>query len=180
MSSSIIYHSVGMFLSPSLTGFAQDLFLIAAQIGESNCFEIAPRGGNGRRSRSWQALHFGTYEDVLSDAIRLAGGFEGGGLKLDRYSGGDVKPETYIGRARRVLAAARDNDLTRGWIPYKDGHVHAVPEKRTPKGDGNFDRETIGWDAHDQVREFIASTLGDPSRGRAYNYFRVSGPELRR
>lgn len=91
-----------------------------------------------------------------------------------------IRPETYIGRARRVLAAARDNDLTRGWIPYKDGHVHAVPEKRTPKGEGNFDRETIGWDAHDQVREFIASIVGDPSRGRAYNYFRVSGPELRR
>ncbi len=27
MSSSIIYPSVGIFLSPSLTGFAQDLFL---------------------------------------------------------------------------------------------------------------------------------------------------------
>jgi hypothetical protein len=179
MSSSIIYHSVGLFLPPALTGFAQDLFVIAAQIGDSNCYECAPRGGNGRRARSWQALHFGTHDDVLSDAIRLAGGFEGGGLKLDRYGGGDVTPETYIGRARRVLAAARENDLSRGWIPFKDGHVHALPEKRTPKGEG-FDRETIGWDSRDQVRDFIAATVGDPSRGRAYNYFRVTGPELRR
>ena len=57
--------------------------------------------------------------------------------------------------------------------------MHALPEKRTPKGEG-FDRETIGWDSRDQVRDFIAATVGDPSRGRAYNYFRVTGPELRR
>lgn len=179
MSSSIIYHSLGLLLPPTLTGFAQELFLIAAQVGESNCYEIAPRGGNGRRSRSWSALHFGTEEDVIADAIRLAGGFEGGGLKLDRYRGGDVRPETYIARARRILAAARDHDLSRGSVRFKDGYVYAVPEIRKPKGDGGFVRETIGWDNHDVVREFIAATVGDPARGRAYNFFHVTGPELR-
>jgi hypothetical protein len=180
MSSSIIYHSVGMLLPPALTGFSQDLFLIAAQIGESNCYEYAPGGGNGRRSRSWEALHFGTEHDVIADAIRLAGGFEGGTLKLDRYRGGDVRPETYISRARRILASARDHDLSRGSIRFKDGHVYAVPEIRKPRGNGGFDRKTIGWDNRDVVREFIAATVGDPARGRAYNFFRVSGPELRR
>lgn len=172
MSSSIVYHAVGIKLPPAMTGQAQDLFVIAAQVGDSNVYEHG-----GRRARSWSALHFGTHDDVLADAIALAGGFEGGGLKLDRYRGGDVPPERYIGRARRLLAAAHDNDLSSGWIPFKGGHVSVALEKRGPGG--YSDRELIAWDEKERAHGFIAETLADAKRGRAYNYFRVYGPELR-
>jgi hypothetical protein len=124
MSSTIIYHAVGMTLPPDLTGLDEDIFLIAAQMGDSNCYEISRTGGNGRRSRSWSALHWGTADHIIEDAIRTGGGFEGGMIHLDHYRG-YTSPEQYIRRCRRLLAEARDR---RGpSIQFKNGYVFVGP-----------------------------------------------------
>lgn len=176
MSSTIIYHAVGMTLPSTLTGLDQDTFLIVAQMGDSNCYEISRGGGPGRRSRSWSALHWGTEEGVIEDAIRLGAGFEGGSIQLDHYRGYS-SPEQYIRRCRRLFTEARGRRDSA--IQFKGGCVYAVPQKRTRRPGSTWatDEETFEW--HDpRVREMLSVALVE--KPRAFNLFRVSGPELRR
>lgn len=173
MSSTIIYHVVGMRLKPELTGQDVDLFIIAAQIGESNCFEAG-----GRRARSWDALHWGTGEAVLADVIETAGGCEGGGLTLDRASK-CVSPESYIRRGRRVLEEARTyraNEGALGGIPFGDGFINVWPERATEVGTAAR-RARLDWADRDTVKAFIADALQQPRR-RAYAFFGASGPRM--
>jgi len=170
MSSTIIYHMVAMTVPPELTGSDQPVVLIAAQMGESNCYE----SHSGRRSRSWQALHFGTRDQVLTDAIQMAGGFEGGGLKLGGASRW-VEPETYIRRAKRLLKEADAVRATEP-VPYGGGLVFAGI---APREAWDKPRQPIAWDDHERVRTFMAATLGCEKAPRAYSLFNVSGPEMR-
>ena len=173
MSSSIIYHMVGMLMPTTLTGHDQDLVLIAAQVGESNCFEFGSNGRDGRRSRSWSALHWGTPDEVLTDIIQTAGGFEGGGLKLDSARG-NVTPEFYIGRGKRILKQAQSNNLAFGPVPFKDGHVYANLLDRT--GDMKV---SLYWTDREAVCAYMARIRSEPMTHRPYYYLDVSGPELR-
>lgn len=176
MSSTIIYHAVGMTLPSTLTGLDQDTFLIAAQTGDSNCYEISRGGGPGRRSRSWSALHWGTEQGVIEDAIRVAGSFEGGMMHLDHYHG-YASPEQYIRRCRRLLNEARGRRDS--VIPFKGGCVYAAPQKRTPRPGSTFamDEELFEWQ-DPRAREMLLGAM--VAKPRPYNLFRVSGPELRR
>lgn len=176
MSSTIIYHAVGMTLPSSLTGLDQDTFLIAAQVGESNCYEISRGGGPGRRSRSWSALHWGTENCVIEDAIRLGGSFEGGWIHLDHYRG-YASPEQYIRRCRRLLNEARGRRASS--IQFKGECVYAVPLKRTPRPGSSWAMDDESFEWHDpRTREMLSGALAE--KPRPYNLFRVSGPELRR
>ena len=175
MSSTIIYHAVGMTLPSTLTGLDQDTFLIAAQMGDSRTYEVSG-SGRGRRERSWSALHWGTEEGVIEDAIRLGGNFEGGMIHLDHYRS-HASPEQYIRRCRRLLNEARGRRDS--VIQFKGGCVYAVPQKRTPRPGSTWamDEESFEW--HDpRVREMLSSAQVE--KPRAFNLFRVSGPELRR
>ena len=174
MSSTIIYHMVGMLMPTSLTGHDQDLVLIAAQMGESNCFEFGRNGGNGRRSRGWNALHWGTPDEVLTDIIQTAGGFEGGGLKLDSARG-DVTPEFYIGRGKRVLKQAPSNDLGLGPVRFRDGYVHPYLLDRSGEK-----KVSVDWKDRAAVLACISRIRSEPMTHRPYYYLDVSGPELRR
>jgi len=174
MSSTIIYHMVGMLMPTTMTGQEQDLILIAAQMGESNCFEMGLGGRNGRRSRGWDALHWGTSDEVLADIVRMAGAFEGGGLKLDRASG-DVSPEFYIGRGKRILKQAQDNSLAHGPVAYRDGYVHPYLRDRGT----NNSSDTVDWKDRDAVSAFITRVRSEGMTHRSWYYFHVSGPELR-
>lgn len=175
MSSTIIYHMVGMLMPTSLTGQDQDLVLIAAQMGESNCFEMGHNGRNGRRARGWSALHWGTPDEVLADIIQTAGGFEGGGLKLD-HARGDVTPEFYIGRGKRILKQAGTNNLGLGPVPFKDGYVYPYLLDRSGEKKATVDY----WKDRAAVQACISRIRSEPMTHRPYYYFDVGGPELRR
>jgi len=173
MSSTIIYHMVGMRLKPELTGQVVDLFIIAAQIGESNCYEAG-----GRRARSWDALHWGTAESVLADVIETAGGCEGGGLTLDRASK-CVSPETYIRRGRRVLQEARTyraDEGALGGIPFGEGFVNVWPDQAIVGGSATR-RTRLDWNDRDNVKVFIADALQKTGL-RAYAFFGAAGPRM--
>ncbi len=176
MSSTIIYHAVGMTLPSTLTGLDQDTYLIAAQTGDSRSYEISRGGGPGRRARSWSALHWGTEEGLIEDAIRVAGSFEGGMMHLDHYHG-YASPEQYIRRCRRLLNEARGRrDPV---IQFKGGCVSAVPQKRTPRPGSSWATDDVSLEWQDpRVREMLSGAMVE--KPRAFNLFRVSGPELRR
>lgn len=173
MSSTIIYHMVGMVLPTGMTGHSEELVLIAAQMGCSRTYESG--GGNARRARDWDALHFGTADEVIADVIRLAGAFEGGIIKID-HARGDVTPEFYIGRGKRIVKKAGENDLGKGPVWFKEGHISPRFIERRP--DGNRGDE-IPWDNRDAVATFVARQRTEVGKHNAHHYFRVRGPELR-
>lgn len=175
MSTTIIYHMAPMVLPVALTGQAEDLILIAVQVGSSNCYEVRSDGRNGRRSRSWEALHFGTREQVLAEGIAMAGSFEGGAVVLDRYRNSTV-PEQYIRRVRRMLEKAAG--YKGPGMVFKDGYV-SVYARRRATVNGREVREIVPWDNAEEVRQYISDIRSDPEPKQPYAYFQVSGPALR-
>lgn len=173
MSCTIIYHMVPMILPPAVTGHSEPLVLIAAQMGCSRTYESGAR--NARRVRDWDALHFGTAEEVLADVIGLAGEFEGGIIKLD-HGRGDVSPETYIGRGKRLIKKAAENDFSKGPVRFKEGTVYPRFVERKPDGSRG---DEILWEDRDGVASFVARYRAEEVKRSAHYYFRVRGPEVR-
>lgn len=179
MSSEIIYHQTCVRIPAEHAGTTEDLFVHAVQIGSSNCYEMGRNGRDGRRSRSWQAIGFGTSADVLTWGIRSAGDTEGGMLKL----GGASKwctPEQYIRKVRSLLAEAATTDIRFGHT-YKGEHVGIRIEWREDtKPDAG--KKVTGYDmSHSEsVKAFWSRYVTEEGPKRtAWNYFKVTGPELR-
>lgn len=175
MSTEIIYHMAPMVLPAALTGQAEDLILIAAQVGSSNCYEVRSDGRQGRRSRSWEALHFGSREQVLAQGIAMAGSFEGGSVVLDRYRNATL-PEQYIRRVRRMLHEAGRNKGPA--MVFKDGYLSVYAQRRITVN-GREMRENVPWESTEEVRQYISAIQSDPQPKQPYAYFQVSGPALR-
>lgn len=177
MSSTIIYHQLGVCFPKAYTGHSEDLFAILEQSGASNSYEIG-RGPNGcgRRTRDWSAAAFGTAEQVLLASIRSSGHCEGGMVKM-RSASGYVTPEQYITKVRNLLKAAPANDITKGPILFKDGYVYGqfVLGRDTP------DQKLVP--IHDQaaIQELFRSEKfwDQVKTAYAWQYMKVSGPELR-
>lgn len=177
MSSTIIYHQIGVCFPKAYTGLTEDLFAIFAQAGASNCYEYGRTpGGCGRRSRSWQANAFGTAAQVMRSSIQFAGSCEGGMLKLGSASRGST-PEQYIVKARNLLKAARANDITASPVPFKEGHVngHFFLNAGTPEETQVYFHDQAGMQALFQNEDFWKQVESK----YAFNYLKTSGPEIR-
>lgn len=107
--------------------------------------------------------------------IRLAGAFDGGMIKLD-HANGDVTPEFYMGRGKRVLKKAPKHDLSKGPVFFKEGHVFPRFIERKPDGSRG---DEISWDDRDAVASFVVRQRAEVCKYSAHRYFRVRGPELR-
>ncbi len=177
MSSTIIYHQVGVCFPKKYTGQQEDLFAIFAQAGASNCFEMGNGpNGCGRRSRSWQANAFGTAAQVMRSSIQFAGSCEGGMLKF-RSARGDVTPEQYILKARNLLKAAVANDITASPIPFKESYVNGnfVQRPGTPEETKVYFHDQAGMQALFKSEDFWKQV----ESSYAFNYLKASGPEIR-
>jgi hypothetical protein len=175
MSTSIIYHRIGLCFPADMTGHGEDVFAIVGQVGSSNCYE-----SSGRRARSWSALHFGTHAQVMRDVIDWAAAFEGG-MVVMRTMSDRTLPEGYISSSRAVLKKAKDHNMMHGAIPYKGQSLGChfvtwVPDPAT----GKPREQSIGTHETDRVRALMA----DPAFWRrveerqAFEYLSVSGPRL--
>ncbi len=184
MSSDIIYHQLALRFGKDITGTPEDLYAIVTQIGSSNCYEMGNGPGVcGRRSRHWQALALGTAGEVLQEAIRISGSCEGGSLKM-RHARGDVTPEQYITSARNMLKRAANHDVTRGPVPFKEGHIRC--HFCVPVDDGlGVPRKTsqsIYPSDGPALQTWLASVEFARWRSTVHPSYllHVSGPEIRR
>lgn len=177
MSSSIIYHQLGVVFPREATGQAEDLFAIVGQVGPSNCYEYS-----GRRTRSWQGDHFGTEAMVVKQAIEIASYCEGGSIKL-RHMGATMTPEQYIARIRALLKKARTNNITLGAVPFKDGVISCYFEDRLADPSVCPVNALVRHEATDH--QALKVLFGAPAFWEsietqyAHQYLKVRGPELR-
>lgn len=88
-----------------IPGMKEDLFLLNAEMGESNCIDET-----GRRARRWSSYWFGTATECMQRVALLAGSCEGGSLQVGPNKR-TIKPETYIANWRKTLHDA----------PYRGG-----------------------------------------------------------
>lgn len=177
MSSEIIYHQT-MARLPAQKGInEEDLFFHLVQMGSSNCFEYGTsRSGVGRRSRSWNLISMGTRAQVLSTAIMISGGCEGGMLKLGSASK-YASPEQHIRKTRRLLSEAEGHDLRDG-IAYKGYPIRINLKAR----DTATNVEAFYGISHPcEFKEFLAAHAGPLAQRTliAWSMAKVNGPELR-
>ncbi len=178
MSSSIMYHQIGVCFPKAYTGLPEDLFAIFAQAGSSNCFEYGRGpGGCGRASRSWQANAFGTAAQVMRSSIQFAGDCEGGGLKT-RSASGYTTPEQYIVKVRNLLKAAKANDITAGPVPFKESYVngHFFQNNGTPEETQVYFHDQAAMQALFQNEDFWKQVESQ----YAFSYMKTSGPDIRK
>jgi hypothetical protein len=84
--------------------------VVAVEGGDNNLYE----GSSGKRVRSWEVCMLGTFDQVLKQAVYLAGACEGGCLKPH---GRDCKPESYIARIRRLITTPQE-PAQGCWYPH--------------------------------------------------------------
>lgn len=164
MSSTIIYHQLGFRLPWQTYGLEEDHFLVVGQMGASNCYE---GWGSGRRSRSWQAVHFGTAQHVVLDRIRWGSDFEGRMVKM-QHARGDITPEQAIRQVRRLISDAADlNDFSSSFTYRGFGPVTCSLKKTKIFGDepGNLLHQICNQQRHH------GGAMHYP-----YEFFAVNGP----
>lgn len=110
MSYRLEYQWVAFHVAGAPLGLAQDRFIIAIEGGDNN----VRNARTGRRSRSWDACMVGTRNQVLRQAVYMAGCCEGGALQPH---GRCCTPESYIRRIRRLMDRAGDAHPAGGWRP---------------------------------------------------------------
>lgn len=103
MSHWIEYQSACFLIPDGFRGVKGTRFLIASEGGSNNLTQRTP-GGQERRVREWYVSMVGRRDDVLRQAVRIAGDCEGMSLRL---KGRTITPEAYIRRTRRLLAKPR-------------------------------------------------------------------------
>lgn len=103
MSSEIIYRLQAVKISKEFTGDYDDNFIMLAEIGSSNCWEV----GRNRRSRDWTMLHAGQHYRSIARCCELAADCEGGMLKMGSASKW-CKPEQLLRAWRKALETAID------------------------------------------------------------------------
>lgn len=178
MSSDIIYHQVAVRIPVAHTGLQEDLFVLMQQIGSSNCYEIGRNGRNGRRARAWTAVSFGTGKQILSDGIQTAGHTEGGMLKMGSATD-YATPERYIRKVRSLLSDAMSTDVRNGFR-YQGHPVRLSLAYREPEVDGRRSKTHYELNHPPSFAEFWARYLAENGHTkRAWNFFEVSGPEMR-
>ncbi|UUZ66245.1 hypothetical protein LP417_35100 (plasmid) [Polaromonas sp. P1-6] len=169
MSTTVIVHQAA-FKLPLKTVEGKELFVVVAQVGDSNCFEAGLDGRCGRMARAWQSMFFGTAESIMCDAIRYSSDFEGG---MVRMSGEKATPEKYIARVRRQLAKAESLAV------HTDGYFRAAFRSGTIfMWLAQFENKEIIYPA-DQAG--LSDFLIDAEKGRwfegySFNYLTVNGP----
>ncbi|HEY0847319.1 MAG TPA: hypothetical protein VGE12_18265 [Noviherbaspirillum sp.] len=87
-------------------GLAHDRFIVAIEGGDNNVRQTK----TGKRVRSWDACMIGTAEQVVQQAVYVAGACEGGSLQP---YGRCCTPEAYIRRIRRLVEGP--DYLQQGW-----------------------------------------------------------------
>jgi hypothetical protein len=177
MSSEIIYHQIAVRIPAEHAGSSEDLFVHMAQMGSSNCYECAPNGSNGRRSRSWQPMAFGTAKDVLTWGIKCSGDMEGGMVKMGSASAYGP-PEKYIRKVRSLLANAAKTDVRRDLF-YKDEWVSlSISYRETDEGRAS---KKTPYDIRDpeSFKAFWTRYQAEGQGKQAWCFFEVRGPELR-
>lgn len=176
MSSTIIYHQIGLYFPNEVTQTGEDHFAIVGQLGSSNCYEAS-----GRRVRGWQALSYGSAPEVIRSAIQMAADCEGGSVKL-RTMSVTAKPEQYITSIRNLLRKAVDHDITRGSIPFKEGRIscHFTHRVKDPNSDVEVATNTYLHE-HDKLQALLRDPQFNLVRNirQAYSFLKVSGPEVR-
>ncbi len=179
MSSEIYYHQISVRIPASHAGAAEDLYLQMAQAGSSNCFEMSNHGGPGRRSRSWQAVAFGTAKEVLTTGIQIAGHTAGGMVRMGTKAN-VVTPETWIRKVRKLLSEAAKTDLSTFGVS-----INGIPVKpeivwRTGSEEQTVDSSTYDIQSPGGFKAFYARYLAENgSKLYAHSFFKVRGPELR-
>jgi hypothetical protein len=177
VSSEIIYHQVAGIIPAAHLGASEDHFLVMMQVGSSNCYETK----TGRRAREWSATGFGTYEQVLTGEIGIASDLEGGMVRW-KSMGTRTSPESYISRVRRMLAYARNVDLSAfGYATCRGEWV--TPSFFLAKTDVTQKRHTDAeeyslQDAHQMRAFFEAYQERGLEKMRPYSFVKVYGPRL--
>lgn len=176
MSTSIIYHQIALRFPKTFTGLAQDLFLIAAQAGSSNCYEASSM----RRARSWQAMSFGTAEQIILRSIRTSSSCEGGALTVGSASV-RITPEQYITKVRNLLKNADNHDITNGAVAFKDGFVTCQFVRMLPSIGAEPKKELIHPHDQDALSALFSDSefMEHTQSTYAYNFTNVIGPEIR-
>lgn len=175
MSSEIIYHQVAVRIPAEHAGSTEDLFVHMVQQGSSNSYEYGRNGKDGRRSRSWSAISFGTAKEVLTQGIKWGGDAEGGMLK---YAKGEITPEQHIRKVRSLIEEAKKTDVRQALL-YRNEHVWITIEYR--ETDEGCASKTTPYKIRDP-KSFHAFWQRYEVEGKgksAWNFFQVSGPELR-
>lgn len=102
MSYHIEYQAAAFVLPASELGLPEPRFAVVIEGGSSN-LTAKDRFGQERLVREWEIGMLGTATQVLRQAVGRGSSCEGGCLKL---AGRRATPETYIRRARKLLANA--------------------------------------------------------------------------
>jgi hypothetical protein len=179
MSSTIIYHQIIGRIPKDHAGTSEDLFLLMAQMGCSNCYENGRNGRDGRRAREWSVVSFGTANQVMALGMKLSGDCEGGMLKMGSASKHST-PETYVRKLRTMLKDAQTTDLIEGGIRYQGLDVRAAISWREIKLEGQAVRTPYNLHSQESFRTFYQRyQQANGHTGTAYRFFEAFGPELR-
>lgn len=79
--------------------YQRDIFVLCELGGDNNCFNTR----TNKRARSWSAVAIGEPWQVIGEACKYAGSFEGG---MTKFASGRGTPEAYIRRCRKALDEA--------------------------------------------------------------------------
>lgn len=110
MSYEIIYQTKVMTERHESVDGGETKFVYCIEAGSNNCYD-----SRNRRSRSWQVIALGSFDEVLRQMVKMSGSCEGGMLKP---GGRDATPEAFIKRVRSLLnKALKDGEAgpTGGW-----------------------------------------------------------------
>ena len=110
MSHRLEYQWAAFLVAGAPLGLAEDRFIVVIEGGDSNVYDTQ----TGRRSRSWDACMAGTRNEVLRQAVDMAGACEGGSLQPH---GRHCTPESYIRRIRQLIDRAGDKLPYGRWQP---------------------------------------------------------------
>lgn len=105
MSHWIEYQAASFMIPAGMRGLRATRYVIAMEGGSNNLTERS-RSGRERAVRDWYIAMIGSADQVLRQAVKVAGDCEGMSLHL---CGRRTTPEAYIRRVRRLLDSARDD-----------------------------------------------------------------------
>lgn len=105
MSHWIEYQAASFVIPAGMRGLRATRYVIAMEGGSNNLTERL-RNGRERAVRDWYIAMIGSADQVLRQAVKVAGDCEGMSLRLN---GRRTTPEAYIRRVRRLLDSARQD-----------------------------------------------------------------------
>jgi hypothetical protein len=157
--------------SPSLGGV--DRFVIAIEGGDNNLRDSV----TGKRVRSWDVCMLGSREQVLRQAVDLAGACEGGSLKPGSRN---CTPEAYIRRIRCLVEGATTAASGRWYPSVRVAETHPLVDHARQMGlpierEQRYGSWFAGVRLNDEQRELVFEFVDRFPDLRGWQLAAVSG-----